>query len=200
MDSLEEHRQNASMKLPKTAEILMWVGAGAVLNVLLAVVNRLWGLPLFLDSIFTAVLAAVFGPYWGSLTAVVTQLLNQTAMVMTENQAWGPTLPFVLCQLVTALVIGFMARSGHFQSTLQLIIAIVAVSLGNSVVGSFVATFVFGGIKLANVDFLTAGLILGGQSLLEASFWARVPINLIDKGLAVVTAYLVFRNRPADPS
>ncbi len=43
------------------------------------------------------------------------------------------------------------------------------------------------------VDYLVTGLVAAGQSILSASFWARIPANLFDKTIAVLAAYFVFR-------
>jgi hypothetical protein len=34
---------------------------------------------------------------------------------------------------------------------------------------------------------------MGGQKLLDAAFWARIPVNLVDKGIAVGAAFVVYR-------
>jgi len=181
------------MKLRSTPMIFVWILVAGLANTLCNVADRMAGLPFFFDSIFTAVGAAVLGWGPGLVIAIVSQLLIQFSLLLVEHQAWGDAIPFVLCQIETALVIGLMVRWGSFRSIPSLIVAVFAVALGNSVIGSLVATFVYGGITLHGADFLVAGLIIGGQSLLEASFWARVPINLVDKGIAVVAAYLVYQ-------
>jgi energy-coupling factor transport system substrate-specific component len=123
----------------------------------------------------------------------VTALLSQLGMegVLAFQGAGGTALPFVFCGFATALIVGSMARTGHLATTLDLVLAIVAVTLANAVIGSLTATFVFGGITLHSSDFLMTGLLMGGQQLLEAAFWARIPLNLIDKGIAVGVAFLV---------
>ncbi len=181
------------MNHAEMARLLLWVVAGAVANTVLGTLNRLLGLPLFLDSVFTAVLSATGGIGAGVATALLSQLLIQLALMVTESQVWGPTLPFVICQLATALIVGSLAKTGSLAKPLVLVGGIFAVALANAVLGSFVATFLFGGINLHGADFVAAGLMLGGQSLLEASFWARIPINLIDKGLAVGAAALALQ-------
>jgi energy-coupling factor transport system substrate-specific component len=177
------------MKLPTWLVLLCWILAASVGNTVLNVVDRLLGLPFFFDSLFTAVGAGVLGWIPGLLIATLTQLLISVTLLFIEQQQWGLALPFVLCQFETVLVIGLMVRFGSLRTILSLIVAIFAVALGNSVLGSMIATFLYGGITLHGADFLVAGLLMGGQSLFEAAFWARVPINLVDKAIAVVLAY-----------
>lgn len=162
---------------------------GGSLNTVFNFINRSLELPFFFDSILTAVVAGVFGVGPGLLTGLVSQLGMEGAIVFLLKEPFGTALPFFLCQAVTALVVGLMAKNGKFSSPLSLVLAILGVTLGNAVVGSFVATFLFGGITLHGSDFLLAGFLMGGQSLFEAAFWVRIPINLMDKGIAVSMAF-----------
>lgn len=181
------------MNLRSRPLVVVGVIVAALGNAVLNYLDHILNLPLFFDSFFTAIGAAVYGWVPGLAIAILSQVAIQASLVVAENMVWGMALPFVLCQIETALVIGLMVRFGSFRSIPSLIVAVFAVALGNSVIGSLVATFVFGGITLHGADFLVAGLIMGGQNLLEASFWARVPINLVDKGIAVVAAYLLLQ-------
>ena len=165
--------------------------AAALLNVFLNWANRSIDSPLFADSIFTAVVSAVFGVVPGLATALLTQLGMEAVLSLTGP--FGTALPFVFCGFATALIVGFAAEGGRFSTIFALLVVIVGVTLANSVIGAFTATFVFGGVTLHTSDFLVTGFLMGGQQLLEASFWARVPLNLIDKGLAVGVAYFVVK-------
>ncbi|MEI8093683.1 MAG: hypothetical protein WCG80_05685 [Spirochaetales bacterium] len=163
----------------------------ALLNVFLNWANRSLGSPLFADSIFTAVVAAVFGVVPGLAAALLTQLGMEA--VLSLQGPFGTALPFVFCGFATALIVGLAAERGRFLSVLALTAVIAGVTLANSVIGSVTATFVFGGVTLHTSDFLITGFLLSGQQLLEASFWARVPLNLIDKGIAVGLAYFTLK-------
>jgi len=167
--------------------------AGALLNVGLNELNRLVGSPLFLDSIFTAVVAGLWGGVPGVATAVLTQLGME--MVLSFQGAQGTALPFVWCGIATALVVATMVHGKRFHTPLQLVVAIVLVTLANAVIGALTATFVFGGVTLHDSDFLVAGFLMGGQQLLDAAFWARLPLNLVDKGLAVGLAFALVKIR-----
>ena len=182
--------------------LLPWLIApvlGALLNVALNAVNRAFQSPLFLDSILTALVSAVWGLGLGALTAIATQMGMEGLLSL--DGAGGTAFPFVFCGLATAVIVGTMANTGHFTTLWHLVIAIVAVTMANAVIGALTAVFVFGGITLHDSDFLVTGFLMGGQSLLEASFWGRLPLNLIDKGIAVSLAFVAFRgmNRRALP-
>ena len=161
---------------------------GGLLNALLSVANMAIASPFFFDSIFTAVVAALFGPLAGMATA----LISHGFMELFHN--WnGQFMPFVVCNLATGLIVGLFARSGGLRRPFGAALAAVAVTLANALFGAIVAYYVFGGVTGHASDYLVTGFIIAGQSLFSASFWARVPANLIDKGLAVAAASVAFR-------
>ncbi len=167
---------------------LLLITAAIALNALLNFLNELLNLPLFLDTIGTAVAAAVLGTIPGLATALFTNLLFELL--------YGFPLihyPFALCGMATALIIGLMAKQGYFSTLLHAVIATILVTLANSLLGATIATFVFGGVTGVSIDFLVTGLLLTGQSILSASFWARVPVNLIDKSIAVFIAFYIYK-------
>jgi energy-coupling factor transport system substrate-specific component len=181
-------------KIAPLFRVVLLPVAAALANVLLNDLNRHVPSPLFLDSIFTAVAAAVLGPVAGLVTAVLSSAGME--VVVWFDGAPGTAFPFVGCEIMTALIVGWAARTGRFRTVSDLVLTTVAVTLANAVVGSLTATLVFGGITLHNSDVLVTGLLLGGQKLLEAAFWVRIPLNLVDKGIAVGLAFWVLRLKP----
>jgi len=175
----------------KATRILLVAMAGGLLNCLASMANMAVGTPLFLDSIATAACGLMFGPWIGCLCGLATHafLVALHGFVI----EWAYFLP---CSLATGLVAGLFGRKRLPVSLLRILLCIVATALANSVIGAVIAAYAYGGIAVHASDYLVAGLILAGQSILSASFWARIPINLIDKGLAVAIAFLLY-SRPA---
>lgn len=164
---------------------------GALLNVGLNALNRHLESPFFLDSVFTAVVSAVFGLWPGLFTALLSQMGME--MVVTWDGAPGTAMPFVFCGLATALIVGTMAEAGRFRTVTQGLAAVVGVTLANALIGALVAIAVFGGSEHHAIDHLADDLIRAGQSVLTSAFWVRLPINLVDKGLAVTAAWWALR-------
>lgn len=168
--------------------ILLLIVAGIALNALLNFLNELLNLPLFFDTIGTATAAAVLGTIPGLIVALFTNLLFELL--------YGFPLihyPFALCGMATALIVGRMAKQGCFSTLLHAVIATILVTMANSLLGATIATFVFGGVTGVGIDYLVTGLLLAGQSILSASFLARVPVNLIDKSIAVFIAFYIYK-------
>jgi len=140
-------------------------------------------LPLFLDSIFTAIAAAIFSPWHGLVVAVLTNGWNEAF-----DGFSGLHILFAVCGAATALVVSAFVRSGHYRSSLSWGLCVGAVTLFNSLLGALIAAFVYGGGTKMNLDNIVAGFSLFTESIFTAAFLARLPINLVDKAIAVVPA------------
>lgn len=166
-------------------------------SVLLGILNSVIGnfnsyvlhLPLFLDTIGTLVSTALFGLVPGLITAVVTHI-TPTIVTLWET---GNFFPFVICSMASALTLWIFMKHGKFDNLLHAILVSVVVTLANAVTGSAVAVFFFSGITNHPVDYMMTGFLSIGQNLLSAAFWARIPVNLIDKGIAVFIAFGVYK-------
>lgn len=140
-------------------------------------------LPLFLDSIFTAIAAAVFGPWHGMIVAVLTNGWNEVL-----DGFSGLHILFAVCGIATALIVSGFVRSGHYRNALSWSLCVGSVTLANALLGALIAAFVYGGGTRMNLDNIVAGFSLFTDSVFTAAFLARLPINLVDKALAVVPA------------
>ncbi len=140
-------------------------------------------LPFFLDSILTAVAAAIFGPLQGLLTAVLTNAVHEAV-----NGFPGVHLPFSVCGAATALIVWAFVRRGRYESPLAASLCVGAVTLANALLGAAIAVLVYGGSTRMNIDNIVAGFALLTDSIFTAAFLARLPINVVDKAIAVLPA------------
>ncbi len=160
------------------------VTACLALNLGLSLLNTAWNLPFFLDSIGTAIAAVSLGLLPGLFVAVATNGLFELVY-----RASLTHLPFAVCGVATVLIVRAFVARGAFASVGQVLVASLAVAMANAILGGIIAAFLFGGVTGVGVDYLVTGLVASGQSLLSASFWARVPANIIDKTFAVFAAF-----------
>lgn len=163
---------------------------GVAINLVGGQVATRLQLPLFLDSIGTAIISAIMGPFVGAVSGV---LFNIIAAILNGNLM---NSLFGLCNLATAFIVGFMVRFGKFKTVVHVVIATVAVALANAIMGAPIAVVVYGGIQGSGIDLATAGFLALGRDILSAAFLARVPINLVDKGIAVIIAWLILKRLP----
>ncbi len=180
--SLMTHRRILS-----SFPLLAWGGVvllGIFSAVLVLLNDYVMHLPLFFDTIGTLVATAAFGIFPGAVAAVITHLLveafNETQVIM---------LMYVPVNIASAVVLGMMIKQSHFETPVDAVLAIVLITAVNVVLGAVIATFLYTGSTGHPVDYLASSFMAIGRNIISASFWARLPINVIDKGIAVLIAY-----------
>lgn len=169
--------------------IAIMIPLGVAINLVGGQVASKLALPLYMDSIGTAIVAAVMGPWVGAVSGV---LYNVISALISGNML---SVMFGLCNIATAFIIGFMAKSGKFTTWVHAVVATILVALANAIMGAPIAVVVYGGIQ-GGVDLVVAGFLAAGQDILSAAFLARVPINLVDKGIACFVAWLILMRLP----
>lgn len=181
-------KSTSSPKLRPSVAIVAVI-LGIAVNAGLNAANNALALPFFFDSIATAVVAATVGLVPAVAVALGTNMLIEVFM----GFPWT-NLPFAICGVATALIVWAFVRRNAFNNIGNVLLASLLVALANSVLGSIVAAYVYGGVTGVGVDYLVTGLVAAGQSIVSATFWARVPANLFDKTIAVIIAYFVRRH------
>jgi len=172
--------------------VAIMIPLGVAINYVGGLLNSALGGPLYLDSIGTAVVAAVMGPWVGAISGL---LFNIVSALMGGNMM---SALFGICNIGTGLIVGYMTKWGFFEKWWQvLIVANVLVSFWNAATGSPIASVVYGGVDgSAGTSVSIAALQAIGADLVTAGFIARMPLNLIDKGIAVLIAWIVYKRLP----
>jgi energy-coupling factor transport system substrate-specific component len=183
--NMEQSHTSAKLR-PVTVALI--VVAAIAFNGGLNSVNNALSLPFFFDSIATAGVAAIAGLVPALIVALGTNMLVEVFM----DFPWT-NIPFAVCGMATAIIVWTFVKKGAFSNIGNVLLASLLVALANSVLGAIIATFVYGGVTGVGVDYLVTGLVAAGQSIVSASFWARLPANLFDKTIAVIVAYFVLR-------
>jgi energy-coupling factor transport system substrate-specific component len=141
--------------------------------------------PLFFDTIGTVAAAAAFGILPGVVTAVCTHVF-----IVVLDGFVALKLLWTLVSISSAVIIGIMAQRGAFTTPVHIITAIVLITFVSSILSAAIAAFAFTGLTDHPVDYLVSSFMAIGRNIISASFWARLPINVIDKGIAVLIAFL----------
>jgi energy-coupling factor transport system substrate-specific component len=175
---------------PNSLSLLLTVSALAVvLNVLGGTLVGLLALPfLFLDTIGTFLVSALFGIRWGILVGVVSNLVLGVTS--------GPSaIPFALVQVAIAVIVGGISnRWGYTIKTALIAGGIVAIVA--PLIGAAIAIAIFGGLTGGAIDVLVLWLEQAGQGVFGAAFWPRLGSNLVDK---ILTAFVTLAILKAIP-
>jgi len=159
-----------------------------LLNGLFNYLNNLAGLPIFLNSTFTVMTASLFG-LW---PAVVVGLLSNVFIELL-NGFPGSYIPFTAVNLLTALVTTAFVKNKHFETATHAFWLIIILSAINSLAGSLIVTFLLGGNTGHGIDNLVKSITVSGQSAFSASFFVLIVVNIVDKGLAILPSFFLYK-------
>ncbi|AHV97576.1 CD3073 family putative ECF transporter S component [Paenibacillus sabinae] len=170
--------------------LVITLGALAVaINVVAGTVVSNLKIPfLFLDTVGTIFIAAIFGPLWGALVGLLTNLVLGVTSGYTA-------IPFALVNVIVGLVVGYSARKNGYRFSSALISGIV-LGLLCPIVGTIIAVGLFGGFTGGVQDVAVLWLKQAGTSLFAAAFLPRLGENLIDKILSALLVYYIVKNLP----
>lgn len=166
---------------------LVFSAVGIAINIVLGTVAGMINIPLlFLDTIGTIFTAAVFGPFYGALTGGLTNIL--------QGAISGPKIiPFALVNIAVGLVVGFVARKWKFSYMTAFVTGLVLAVVA-PLIGTPIATYVYGGITGDFNDVIFTWLVQSGQKVFTAAFIPRITSNIVDKiASCLIVAFLIQR-------
>ena len=140
-------------------------------------------LPIFNDTLFT-VLASFFG--W---TAGITSALGYHILFCLFIQKGFSGFLFVICSLSMVLIVRFYIKNKDKLSLIDFVFMIFISALVISFEGGLIFVFVFNHFdfkETVEVNKITYILIRQQIPLLVSSWLSRIPVNLLDKTLAVL--------------
>jgi len=168
--------------------VLFAVFGGSLLNLALFYFVEVMQLPVFLDSIFTIMVTAVFGIWPG----IVVGFLTNAGMEVLDAFS-GTKIPFAAVNILTAILTALLVRKGFFDSIPGILVSVMIIALANALAGAFIVTLVFGGTTDESVDQIVRAITVTGKSLFTSAFLGRILINVVDKGLSLLIVYPVYK-------
>ncbi|NLK44819.1 MAG: ECF transporter S component [Tissierellia bacterium] len=166
---------------------MIFSGLAIALNIVLGTVVDMLSIPLlFLDTVGTIFTGAVFGPFYG---AVAGGLTNVVQGAITNPK----TIPFALVNIAVGLVVGYIARKKKFGYGTAVITGLI-LSVVAPLIGTPIATYVYGGLTGDFNDVFFTWLVQSGQKVFTAAFIPRVTSNIVDKiASCIIVAFLIQR-------
>lgn len=169
--------------MQKGKTVILTYGAVCItLNVVLGTVVAALKIPLlFLDTIGTVLMAVLFGPWWGALVGILTNVV----LGMTSSPS---AIFFGLVNVAVAIVVGTMARKFNFTKWYTALATGVILSFVAPLIGTPIAVAVYGGLNGTGMDFVVLWLRAAGESVFASTFISRITGNFVDK---IATCLLV---------
>jgi energy-coupling factor transport system substrate-specific component len=157
-----------------TPRLLALIPLAVGINLALGKLVAATGLPLYLDSVGTVLVACLAG----LVPALITGAISQVVMTVIDTPVW---LAFLPVQLAIGAYAAFAARYGMFRSTGRAVTA----GLGLGAIGSAmswpISYLVFGGVTVTGVTILTTALTGMGVPLKWAVLVSGLGSDLLDK-------------------
>jgi hypothetical protein len=179
------------------------------------VVSGIFDAPLYLDTIFTVAIAFSFGFLPGMLTGALlyplSEILRSLVFHPGESIFWAGNA-FILCTVTEILLVCFFrtglkkrqslfAKEAPFSAFIstapRLMVLVVLDCILISIIGGIVDVVLF---KLVSAsrglypeDIFKLGLIRNNVPALAAAILSRIPINIVDRFIAVFGGYGISR-------
>lgn len=168
----------------KKTFILAFSGLAIAINIVLGIITNALGIPLYLDTLGTVLVAALFGLWPGVIVGALTNIITGLIYSVTD-------IPFALVSVAIAIVVALIAKRWGFGFGVALVTGLI-LSIVAPVIGTPIGIYVYGGLNGTFSDVFVTGLVQAGQTVFSASFIRNIASNLIDKiGTALIVAALI---------
>ena len=178
----------SSMKTNKKVYVTAFCGISIAVNIVLGIITISLGIPLYLDTLGTVLVAALVGPLPGAVVGALTNIITGLMYSVTD-------IPFCLVSIAVALIVGFTVKKFKFTLPVAVILGLV-LSVVSPVIGTPIGIFVYGGLNGSFSDVLVMGLVQSGQSIFAASFLRNIASNLVDKVGTLIIAWAIVKWLP----
>lgn len=164
---------------------ILLIPIGVAINVVVALIVQLLKLPVYLDTIGTALTAMIGGPWIGMATGLITNILKGI---------YDPfSFAFIPVQLLIGLVVGLLSIYGMMTKIWKVVVSGLILTLAVTLVSAPIQVIAFGGIAGNSSDALVAVLVASGQQLWTAVFSKTIIVEIVDKIITLLFAYLIVR-------
>lgn len=171
---------------------ILLVIAGILINILGTIINKVLGLPLYLDSIGTILITALSGVVPGVVVGFFSNVINS---IQSAENAYYAAISVLL-----AIVVAFFVKKGYFESFKKTLLMIVPCAIIGGVLGSII-TFLIDGLGINTVSSLYLGNVLFKEDVVR-TFLDLVSsgflYDVVDKGISIIVAFLIFKLIPKD--
>lgn len=159
-----------------------------VLNIVGGFLALILRLPIYIDSIGTIFSAILFGPFYGSIVGIFTNIIN--------GITFDPvSIYYIPVQFAIGLLTGLLIKNFNFFNV-KILLKILLITVLTSIISSIITTFVFGGITSSGSSYLISALRLTGLNIFYSVFSVQFITDLIDRYISFFIAYLLIKLIP----
>jgi hypothetical protein len=170
------------------ARTIAIIPAALVLNIVIGQIVGSVGIPLYLDSVGTILVAGLAGPIaglaTGTLSSIVWGLFNPAA------------LPFAAVSAMVGLLSGVMIAKGMLRNIPLTITAGVVLGIISGMLAAPVAAFVYGGTAGVGTGALVSLFREMGNSLIGSVTAQSLVSDPLDKALVMIIVHVAIRSLP----
>jgi energy-coupling factor transport system substrate-specific component len=188
--SLEDDLMNGLRKEFTTYSIAL-IAVAIAINIGGGQVPRLLGLPLYLDSIGTVLVAVLVGPWAGALTGFLSNVVWTVTGLFPQAIFWAPV----------AAVIGYMAGvfglNGWFKDWWKVSLGGLITGVVAALLSAPIAAYVFGGVTgSAGTDAVVAAFRAAGYDALFSNVAQGTMSDPLDKLITFLVVWAVILGLP----
>lgn len=168
--------------------IMTFCGISIAINIVLGIVTSALKAPFYLDTLGTVLTAVILGPIPGAIVGALTNII--TGFIYSIKD-----IPFLIVNVVVALVVGYAAKKFKFNIVTAVICGLI-LSIVCPLIGTPIGILIYGGLTGTISDIIVVALKSSGSSIFAASFIAKIGNNLLDKVGTCLIAYVLITRLP----
>ena len=170
------------------ARLVSMIPVALVLNIVVGQIIGSVGIPLYLDSTGTVLVAALAGPWAGIATGVLSSLVWS---------AFNPSvLPFAATSAAVGGLAGVAIRHGALKNVATVLLSGAVIGIVVGMLAAPVAAFVYGGTAGVGTGAVVLLLREMGHSLLQSVTLQSFISDPLDKALVMLLVWLVLKSLP----
>lgn len=189
-----------------TTPRLVAIALCAALNFAIGVIVHLVKLPIFLDSIGTILCVLLIGPDRTAAIccAFLAGIIGVALSLGINPYLWAFTLTVLAIVLISSLLTAQFATTFRAQPLAPLrffgwvIVCGVITGIVSAILSAPVVVYIFGGVTGSGSAFVVAFFLKTGEQLLQATLFAGLTTEPVDKTLQVLLAALLYRATPRE--
>ena len=170
------------------ARLVSMISVALVLNIVVGQIIGSVGIPLYLDSTGTVLVAALAGPWAGIATGVLSSLVWS---------AFNPSvLPFAATSAAVGGLAGVAIKHGALKNIATVLLSGAVIGIVVGMLAAPVAAFVYGGTAGVGTGAVVSLLREMGHSLLQSVTLQSFISDPLDKALVMLLVWLVLKSLP----